>query len=129
MHEQDKALLQSLVAVAWADGKFETSETEMLEALLSAFHASDAESKELRAYAAVKRSLGDMPLAGMSLDDRKALLNHSVVLTFIDGDQDESERQFIGELATKLEFDPGEADRIIAAGTTRAQRLLAVLRG
>lgn len=100
----------------------------MLEALLSAFHASDAESKDLRTYAATKRSLEDMPLTGLSHDDRKALLNHAVVLTFIDGEQAESERAFIESLAKRLTLDPAEAEKIIAAGTARAQRLLAVLR-
>ena len=44
MHEQDKAILKSLVAVAWADNRFASEEKEMLEALISAFNASDEEA-------------------------------------------------------------------------------------
>lgn len=40
MHEQNKAILQALVPVAWADGKFADQEKEVLDALLEAFGAS-----------------------------------------------------------------------------------------
>ena len=68
MHEQDKAILQSLVSVAWADGTFAERERELLEALLESFGASDAEAEELREYAKTKRTLEDIPLNELSAD-------------------------------------------------------------
>ena len=44
MHEQDKAILKSLVSVAWADGTFELREHQMLDALIESFGASKAEA-------------------------------------------------------------------------------------
>ena len=44
MHEQDKAILKSLVSVAWADGRVTSEETDIIEALLQAFEAT-AEDK------------------------------------------------------------------------------------
>ena len=127
MHEQDKAILKSLVAVAWADGKFASEEKEMLEALISAFDANEREANELREFAKTKRTLDDVPLKELSPDDRRTLLNHAVVLTFIDGTQADEEKALIDTLAGRLEIASPEAGRIIEAAESRARRLLAVL--
>lgn len=127
MHEQDKAILKSLVAVAWADGKFASEEKEMLEALISAFDANEREATELRDFATTKRTLDDVPLKELSPDDRRTLLNHAVVLTFIDGHQADEEKALIDSLASRLEIGPTDASTIIAAAEARAKRLLAVL--
>ena len=124
MDDQDKAVLQSLVAVAWADGRFAADETEMLEALISAFDASDKEAEDIRTYAKTPRTLDDIPLSELSADMRRTLLNHAVVLTFIDGEQDESEKKLVGELATRLRIKDEESKRIIDAAEARAKRLL-----
>lgn len=127
MHEQDKAMLKSLVTVAWADGKFEANEKEMLEALIAAFGASDKDADEIRAYAETPRSIDDVPITELSADDRRTLLNHAVVLTFIDGEQHELEKQLIGTLAERLRIGEGESSQIIAAAEARAKRLLELM--
>ena len=127
MHDQDKAILKSLVAVAWADGRFASEEKEMLEALISAFNASEAESDEIRKYAETQRSLEDVPVTELSADDRRTLLNHAVVLTFIDGQQAEQEKALVLKLAERLRINDGEAKRIIDAAEARARRLLELL--
>jgi tellurite resistance protein len=127
MHDQDRAMLRSLVAVAWADGKFASEEKEMLEALISAFGASDAEADEIREYATTPRTLDDVPLTDLSSDDRRTLLNHAVVLTFIDGTQHEHEKALILSLASRLRIAETEATRIIEAAEARAKRLLELM--
>jgi tellurite resistance protein len=127
MHDQDRAMLRSLVAVAWADGKFASEEKEMLEALISAFGATDAEADEIREYAATPRTLDDVPLTDLSSDDRRTLLNHAVVLTFIDGVQHEHEKALIISLASRLRINETEATRIIEAAEARAKRLLELM--
>ncbi len=124
MHEQDKAILKSLVAVAWADGRFAAEEREHLEALISAFGASDADAAEIREYSTQPRELGDIPLTDLSADDRRTLLNHAVVLTHVDGTQDAAEKQLIKDLATHLRIPDAEAGRIIEAAEARVKRLL-----
>ncbi|MGH7329521.1 MAG: TerB family tellurite resistance protein, partial [Polyangiaceae bacterium] len=81
------AIVKALVPVAWADGVFDAKEKEMLEALLDAFQASDDEKKEMRDYAAQKKSIDDINLQELSADDRRLLLQHAVFLTFVDGEQ------------------------------------------
>src|SRR5580692_2499704 len=66
MHEQNMAILKSLVSVAWADGVFANEEKEMVEALIAAFEATDDEAKQIRDYAAVKRTLEDIPVTELS---------------------------------------------------------------
>jgi uncharacterized membrane protein YebE (DUF533 family) len=127
MHEQDKAIVQSLVSVAWSDGTFEQREREMLEGLLQAFGATEDDAKELRAYAEQKRSLDDVPLTELSADDRRVLLQHAVVLTWVDGDQAEAEKIFLKELRRRLNVPDDEAEPLMAAAEGRAKRYLELL--
>lgn len=124
MHEQDMAILKSLVAVAWVDGKVQDEEKELIEALISAFGASDSEAEAVRQYAASPRGLGDVPVTDLSADDRRTLLNHAVVLTHIDGEQTDQEKELIGNLGQLLRIPAEEATRIVAAAEARAKRLL-----
>ena len=124
MHDQDKAMLKSLVAVAWADGRFADEEREMLDALLNGFDANEAEATEMRKFAETPRLLSDIPLTDLSSDDRRLLLNHAVVLTYIDGEQSDAERAMIDTLVKQLGIWADEADEIITSASKRAQRLL-----
>lgn len=124
MHEQDKAIVQGLVSVAWADGNFDAREKEMLDALLEAFGATDDEAKELRDYAKAQRSLEDIPLTELSYGDRRNLFNHAVALSWIDGDQAETEVTFLAELRERLNITEEEAKDISAVATARAKALL-----
>ena len=95
MHEQNKAILMSLVPVAWADGNFADQEKEVLEALLEAFEANPEEAEELRTYAATPKTVDDIPVSELSFDDRRVLLQHAVLLSFADGDPSETEHKAV----------------------------------
>ena len=127
MHAQDIAIVKALVPVAWADGTFAAQEREMLDALLDAYDASDDEKKDLRKYAAEKRSLDDIDLQELSSDDRRVLLNHAVLLTFADGDQDKAELEFLQKLTEHLRIPDAEAKALIDAGAERAKKFLNLL--
>lgn len=121
------AVLKSLVSVAWADGTFDKNEKEMLDALIAAFEASDEEAKEIRDYAAEKRSLEDMPIFDLNADDRRVLLQHAVLLTYVDGSQHETEKAFIGSMCKTLEIPDPEAQGLIGLAEERAKRFLNLL--
>ncbi|MCC6521129.1 MAG: TerB family tellurite resistance protein [Polyangiaceae bacterium] len=121
------AILRSLVSVAWADGTFEERETKMLDALLESFGASPDEAREVREYAATKRGLDDIPITDLSADDRRTLLNHAVLLSWVDGAQHDDEKAFLGKLSDKLHIPADEASAIIAAANARSQRLIGLL--
>jgi uncharacterized membrane protein YebE (DUF533 family) len=127
MDDQQFALIRSLVPVAWCDGHFTEKETEMLEALLAAYGASDDEKKKLREYAQEKRTLDDIDLQELSGDDRRVLLQHAVILTFADGDQHATESTFLGELAAKLKVPADEAKAVMADAEARAKKNLSLL--
>jgi uncharacterized membrane protein YebE (DUF533 family) len=127
MHEQNMAIVKSLVSVAWADGVFADEERDMVEALIAAFEASDEEAKEIRAYAAEKRTLDDIPVTDLSTDDRRVLVQHAVLLTYVDGVQAESEKLFIGDLCKKLRIPDDEAKQLIDGAEARAKRFLNLL--
>ena len=78
------------------------AEREMLEALISAFEASEDQAKDLRDYAATKKTLDDIPVEDLSDDDARILLQHAVLLTYVDGEQHEKEKELVHALAKKL---------------------------
>lgn len=121
------AILKSLVAVAWADGKVAEEEREVIEALLQAFDATEAESLFIQSYSAEPKSLADIPLTDLSSDDRRVLLQHAVFLTYIDGHQDEKERELLTALSAQLHIPDAERDQIIQLATDRAKRFLNIL--
>jgi tellurite resistance protein len=127
MHDGELAIVRALVPVAWADGDFADKEKEMLEALLDAYAATDAEKKALRDYAKEKRTLEDIELQELSAADRRVLLQHAVLLTFADGEQHPAESKLLGELAQKLRIPTEEAKSVMAEAETRAKKHLKLL--
>jgi uncharacterized tellurite resistance protein B-like protein len=127
MHEQNMAILKGLVSVAWADGRVAAEEMEVLEGLLQAFEATPSEAQELRVYAKLERSLHDIPLNDLSYDDRRVLLQHAVLLTFVDGEQHEKERRLLDELCRTLHIPDAEAKTLISAAEQRSRELVALL--
>ncbi|MFO0658273.1 MAG: DUF533 domain-containing protein [Polyangiaceae bacterium] len=127
MHQQNMAILQSLITVAWADGKVADEEKEVIEALLQAFDASKAEAEFIRDFAKTKKTLEDIPLDELLADDRRVLLQHAVLVTFIDGVQDDNEKKFLNDLAAKLELPEAEREQLLNAATDRAKRFLSLL--
>jgi tellurite resistance protein len=127
MHEQNLAILKGLVSVAWADGRVAQEEKEVIEALLQAFEASPSEAAEVRKYAEAKRSLDDIPITELSFDDRRVLLQHAVLLTYIDGEQHETEKKLLEELCERLRIPGLEAKGLIDAAEERAKKFLNLL--
>jgi len=127
MHEQDRAIVESLVSVAWADGDFADKEREMLDALLESFGASDDEAQQIRDYAKTARTLDDIPLTELSVDDRRTLLNTAVLLSWVDGAQHDKEKQFLEALRDKLHIPEDEAQGIIDLANERAKKNLSLL--
>jgi len=129
MHEQDKAILKALVSVAWADGRITAEETDVLDALLQAFEATAEDAAEIRDYAKTSRTLADIPLPDLSADDRRLLVQHAVLLTFIDGEQAPQEKALLVELCQKLRIPAEEANTLLGAAEARARRFLDRLEG
>jgi hypothetical protein len=129
MHPQDLAIVRGLVSVAWADGRVADRELELIDALLSAFNASASEVREVRTFASTERTLEDIELTELSMDDRRVLLQHAVLLTFVDGEQHEKEKQLLAELVDRLRLTSADAARVINAAEHRARALLPKLKG
>ena len=127
MHDENMAIVKSLVSVAWADGVYAAEEREMVEALIAAFDANDDEAKIIRDYAADKKTIDDVPVSDLSADDRRILIQHAVLLTFVDGKQEEVEKAFIGTLCDKLRIPGDEAKGLVEAAEGHAKRFLNLL--
>src|SRR5262245_54474986 len=127
MHAQNMAIVKSLVSVAWADGTFADPEREMVEALIDAFEATEEQAKDIRDYASTKKSLDDMPVDDLSDDDCRVLLQHAVLLSWVDGEQHEYEKQLLGELGKKLGIPDDEAKSLVDLAEQRSKRFLKML--
>jgi len=120
------AMVKALVAVAWSDGRMDNEERDVLDALVSAFQLSADDTKAVRAYAASARTMEEVDVSNLSEDERRQLLQHAVILTYVDGEQSDREHDVIGELVKTLSIPGEEAETIIAAAAKRAQRLVAL---
>ena len=127
MQEHQEAMLKSLVAVAWADGRMEGEEHEVIEALLSAFEVHGEDAEHIREFAKTPRTLADVPLTDLGADDRRVLLQHAIILTFIDGHQSDEEKKLIDDLVVQLRLPADEAKELLEAAEGRAKRLLELL--
>lgn len=127
MQEYQEAMLKSLVAVAWADGRMEGEEHEVIEALISAFEVQGEDAETIREFAKTPRTLADVPLTDLGADDRRVLLQHALILTYIDGHQSDEEKKIIDELVTTLRLPADEAKEILEVAEVRAKRLLELL--
>ena len=128
MHEQNLAIIKGLACVAWADERVAGEETEILESLLDAYGATPTERREVRLYAKEKRSLADIPIHDLSSDDRRVLLQHAVLLTFVDGEQHQKEKEMLEELGRVLHIPAVEAKAILGAAEERARGMLNLLK-
>ena len=124
MQEHQEAMVKSLVAVAWADGRMEDEENEVLEALIAAFEIGNEDADALREYAKTERKLEEIPITDLSATDRRMLLQHAVILTFIDGEQSDKEKKLLDELVIKLNIPADEAKDLLTNAEANAKRLL-----
>lgn len=127
MQAHIEAIVKSLVAVAWADGRLDGSEGELLDALASAFELAEDDARRLKAFAAEPRTLDDVPLTELSADDRRLLLQHAVLITYVDGEQTSDERELLRDLAGRLRIPAEESEQVLSSADRRAQRLSKML--
>ncbi len=123
MKPNEKSIVKSLIAVAWADGKLEAPEQSMIDGLLWAFEADAGEEQELSEYAKEKRTLDqDLELDGLSDDDQELLLAHAALLTHADGEQTADEVELLQDIIQRIGFTEDRAKPIIDEAKSRASR-------
>ena len=116
MTPQQKNIVKSLIAVAWADGKVEQIESGVIEGLLCGFDASDEEEQELLEYARQRRTLSDdLPLVELRREDRELVLANAALITHADGTQTRAEHSLLERLSVLLGFSESEARAIVSS--------------
>ena len=124
MTPSEKNIVRSLVAVAWADGTVKEPEVAMIDSLLWAFGASEADEAELREFAKKKRTIKeDVPLDALAAGDRELLLAHAALLTHADGKQTKAEEKLLKDLSEHLGIGGGDMKRIVEEARSRAEKL------
>jgi uncharacterized tellurite resistance protein B-like protein len=123
MTPTERTIVESLVAIAWADGKYREPEEGMIDALLWAFGADDDEEAELREYASTKRTLQDVPVDDLLEEDKELLLAHAALLTHADGKQTPAELKLLNTLVERLGMSEEQAQPIIERAGEKAAKL------
>lgn len=121
------AIVKSLVSVAWADGEFHEKERQMVDALISAFSANEAEAEQIRLYSEEAKTLDDVPITDLNEGDRRVVLQHAVLLTYVDKEQHEKEKEYLDALRKRLEIPDEEAAAITSLAEERAKRFMNLL--
>lgn len=124
MTPNEEAMLKALVAIAWADGSFADEENEILGAMLDTLGVKGEDADTIRLYAKTPRTLDDVPVAELDADDRAMLFRHAVILSHIDGTEDESERAALASIAEKLGIAEADAAALVAQAQAEAKDLL-----
>lgn len=127
MEAHQEAMVKSLVAVAWADGQMDKEEAEVIEALIAAFQLDGTDADGIREFAKTPRKLEDIPLGDLSFHDRQMLIQHAVILTYIDGKQTDDEVAVLNQLKEALHIPDDQAEQLMGEATNRAKRLLDLL--
>ena len=127
MENTRKKLLKLLVALAWADGRVRAEEMEVIEAMLDTFRVDAEAAAEVREFARTPRTLDDVEVDGITVDDAGLVLYQAVLLTFIDGEQTDTEIRLLEQFMEKIGLTREEAAPIMERATARAKNLLAVL--
>lgn len=118
----EKIVAKSLVAVAWADGELTEPEMGMIDSLLWAFGASEAEEADIREFAKKKRTIkGDIVARALDREGRELLFAHAALLTHADGEQTAAEAKLLTSLAEHLEFSDAETKALVASASERAK--------
>jgi len=124
---EKKSILQLLTALAWADGRVDDEEQEVVEALIDAFGADATEAEEHRTWAKTPRTLDGIDVSCLARTDIQLALQHGVLLTYIDGVQSEAERKLIGDLVVRLGMSREEAAPLLESANAFAKQLLHAL--
>jgi uncharacterized membrane protein YebE (DUF533 family) len=123
----ERTIIEALVAAGWADGRWVSEETELLDSALRSFGAPEDEARVMRAYAATPHAFDELDLDPLSDPERERLLELVVAMTLIDGNRHPRERSALDELAQRLAIGRDRADRVTAAAEERIGSLLELL--
>ena len=124
LDDRKKKLLKLLVALAWADGRVDSEEMEVVEAMLDTFGADSKGGAEIRQWAAERRSFDDVDVSGLTEEDAELVLFQGVLLTFIDGEQSEGEKRILDAFVEKIGLSQERAAAVLETATARARDLL-----
>ncbi len=119
-----RKLLKMLVALAWADGRVDEEEMEVVYAVIDAFNVGEELKEELVEWAKSPRTLDDVDTEDLTESDLELVLFQAVVLTYIDGEQSDKEVQLLNDFIAKIGMDKAQADAVLASATERAKELL-----
>ena len=124
MEASDSALIRSLIAMAWADGKVAEEERALIDAIIESFGVSAEEAAELREFGQEPRTLDDVPLNDLDHGSRRRLLQLAVMVSFVDGDFDKTEQALLNDLADRLDIPLDERAALFEDSARRAKGLL-----
>lgn len=123
MKPENRTIAKALIAFAWADGRIDQSEQEVVDGVLSGLDADVATRAELSEYAKEPRSLDDIEVDTLVGEQRELLLTNAAILVRADGEEAVSESELLMSLGERLGFSESETTRIVEASKDGALHL------
>jgi len=119
-----RSIVELLIALAWSDGRVDSEEMDIVDALLDAFNTSTEEADALRQWAKEPRTLEEVDVSGLTRSDLTLALQHGVLLAYIDGEFSEKEATLIDRLILRLGLSAQDAQPILESAAAFAKSLL-----
>jgi hypothetical protein len=113
MTPAEKTIVRALVAVAWVDGEMQAPEAGVIEGLMAGFDASPDEAAEVMEFAKSPRTLRDIDVSDLSVDDRDTLLRNAALLMCSDGVETDAEIAMVTQLGKILEMTAEDAREVV----------------
>ncbi len=125
--DKDKTIIKLLAAMAWADGRVDSEELRVVEAMIESFGVDDEVKDELITWAKTPRTLDDVDASTLSQDDAELVLHQAVLLSFVDGEQSDTEIALLNDLTAKLRMSDESAESVMKGAVAHAHSLLPLL--
>ena len=110
--EQDRVLLKTLVALAWADGELSEGETQWLDKVFDQLHLVPNERERLLSVPQALPSAEEYRSVLTSQEDRHFLLRVLLTMALSDGTVSLDEQNMLADVAARLDVSPEQLEQL-----------------
>lgn len=121
MTPMTEKMIKTLVAVAWADGRVADEEREIIDTLIELNDLDEADAKKIRTWAEKRRDLKELKFDGLEDVDKTMILQQAVFVTYVDGEQSDTELALLQDLGKRLGIEAERTADIIRSATAHAK--------
>ena len=112
MQEAEKALIQSLVHVIWADGEVNDDERRLLGGVLSQLDLDDVALGEVASMMSKPPDLSNLKAQVQDVEARREIMKVLLAMAMADGSVDISELRFLNKIGRELDLSDSDLETL-----------------